>query len=274
MLLVSVKNTRLYGFFGTSSWDGMSLWIKANGYAPEQLDRFREQGIISDLAVKSAYDPFQPVNHFFTDRELEQIPCYHPADCSISRSTGKPNFNHSGYVHLSKQLWKDATALIVNAPGTFAYYTAGSYSLMLWHASDSVHALFYNNAMAVEWLERVYRFFHLGFLGVESKQASHYMWWVRTACISLLFLLFYVSTLAAAFRKGADSQLPAILLSLFCVLIHAYTLSVSSLIEFGENNRFRYPVDSAFLLLIAATIARSRSSLFAIITSPIQKHQQ
>ena len=270
MVSLSVKNSLLYTFFGTSSWDGMSLWIKANGYAPEQLDHFHQQGIISDIGVKAAYDPFQPLDNFFNDADLKQIPCHHPADCRISRSSGYPNFNHSGYISLSKQLWKDALALILNDPGLFAYYTAGSYCLMLWHASDSVNTLFYNNAIILDRIENVYRFLHFGFFGIESKQASHYLWWVRTVCISLLFLFFYTCTLVSAFRKGAGLQLPVLLLSLFCVLIHAYTLCVSSLIEFGENNRFRYPIDAAFLVLIAATIARSKRSLFKISTSPAQ----
>jgi hypothetical protein len=270
MISLSVKNSFLYKFFGTSSWDGMSLWIKANGYAPEQLDHFRQQGIISDMGVKAAYDPFQPLDNFFNDADLKQIPCHHPADCRILRSSGYPNFNHSGYVSLSKQLWKDAVALILHDPGLFAHYTAGSYCLMLWHASDSVNALFYNNATILDRIENAYRFLHFGFFGIESKQASHYLWWVRTVCISLLFLFFYISTLVAAFRKAERSQLPLLLLSLFCVLIHAYTLCVSSLIEFGENNRFRYPIDAALLVLIAATIVRSKRSLFKISTSPAQ----
>jgi hypothetical protein len=270
MISLSVKNSCLYKFFGTSSWDGMSLWIKANGYAPEQLDYFRQQGIISDMGVKAAYDPFQPLDNFFNDADLKQIPCHHPADCRILRSSGYPNFNHSGYVSLSKQLRKDAVALILHDPGLFAYYTAGSYCLMLWHASDSVNALFYNNATILDRIENAYRFLHFGFFGIESKQASHYLWWVRTTCISLLFLFFYISTLVAAFRKAERSQIPVLLLSLFCVLIHAYTLCVSSLIEFGENNRFRYPIDAALLVLIAATIARSKRSLFKISTSPAQ----
>jgi hypothetical protein len=248
----------------------MSLWIKANGYAPEQLDLFRQQGIISDRGVKAAYDPFQPLDNFFNDDDLKQIPCHHQADCSISRSSGYPNFNHSGYVSLSKQLWKDAVALILHDPGLFAYYTAGSYCLMLWHASDSVQALFYNNAVVLERLEGLYRFLHFGFFGIESKQASHYLWWVRTICISLVLLFFYISTIVSGFRKADDSKLPVLWLSLFCVFIHAYTLCVSSLIEFGENNRFRYPVDAAFLVLIAATMVRSRYSLFKIMTSPDQ----
>jgi hypothetical protein len=41
---------------------------------------------------------------------------------------------------------------------------------------------------------------------------------------------------------------------LFCLIIHAYMLLVSSIIEFGENNRFRFPVDSAFLVLTAGNI--------------------
>ena len=39
MSLLCVKNVCLYEFFGTSSWKGMSLWIKANGYAQEKLEQ-------------------------------------------------------------------------------------------------------------------------------------------------------------------------------------------------------------------------------------------
>jgi hypothetical protein len=254
MLVWSMKNIYLYRFFGTSSWDGMSLWIKVNGYAPEQLEQFHQDGIISGIALKAAHEPFQPLDLYFNDHELQQIPCHHPADCNVWRSSGKPNFNHSGYVYLSKQLWRDAQALMLNDPGLFAFYTAGSYCLMLWHASDSVHALFYNNAQVLERLETVYRFFYFGFLGIESKQASHYMWWVRSLCITVLFFFFYLSTLVGAFRKADAPFFPVVILSIFCVLIHAYTLCVSSLIEFGENNRFRYPIDAVFLVLVAATI--------------------
>jgi hypothetical protein len=84
----------------------------------------------------------------------------------------------------------------------------------------------------------------------------------------LLFLIFYLSTLAGLFRKADASLRPALILSLFCVLIHAYTLCVSSLIEFGENNRFRYPIDAAFLVLMAATIARSKRSFALFRKAP------
>jgi hypothetical protein len=43
-------------------------------------------------------------------------------------------------------------------------------------------------------------------------------------------------------------------LCLFCLIIHAYTIVVSSIIEFGENNRFRFPVDAAFLVMAAGNI--------------------
>ena len=57
---------------------------------------------------------------------------------------------------------------------------------MLWHASDSVHALFENNIQVVNRLEWFYRFLHAGFLGVESKRSTHSMWWVRTILISAI----------------------------------------------------------------------------------------
>lgn len=251
--LLCSKNSLIYGFFGTSSWDGMSLWIKANGYSPEKLEEFYHRGIISSQALKAGLSTFQPISHFFEKDELDLIKCHHKADCQEWKSTGKPNFNHSGYVPLSKQLWGDATSLIAANPSLFGFYTIVSYGLMLWNASDSVHALFYHNMLVVEPLEYIYRFIYFGFLGVESKLGSHPLWWTRTILITLLFCFFYITTLLAVFRKKL-SDTPVITVCLFCFLIHAYTLSVSSLIEFGENNRFRFPVDAAFLVLVIGNV--------------------
>jgi len=254
MSLVCLKNGYLYGFWGTSSWDGMSLWIKANGYAPETLEEFYENRMISEKALRAGLETFKPISNYFEDDDLKDIPCHHPADCNELKSSGKPNYNHSGYVSLSKQLWKDAFSLIADKPQLFAYYTFVSYSLMLWHASDSVHTLFMNNMQVVERLEEVYRFLYGGFLGVESKRSTHYLWWVRTFLISTLFLVFYASTIYSVLRKGNTIPFGIITLCLFCFLIHTYTLFVSSFLEFGENNRFRFPVDPAFLVLMAGNI--------------------
>jgi hypothetical protein len=251
--LLCTKNTLIYGFFGTSSWDGMSLWTKVNGYSPEKLEEFYHRGIISRQALIAGLTTFQPISRFFEKDELDLISCHHNADCQEWKSTGKPNFNHSGYVVLSKQLWQDATSLIAVNPSLFGFYTIVSYGLMLWHASDSVHALFYHNMQIVEPLEYIYRFVYFGFTGIESKLGSHPLWWTRTILVSLLFCFFYTTTLLAVFRKKISDN-PAITVLLFCMLIHAYTLSVSSLIEFGENNRFRFPVDSAFLILVLGNV--------------------
>ncbi len=249
--LVCVKNASIYGFFGTSSWDGMSLWIKANGFAREQLEEFHRTGVISREALKAALETFQPISNYYEQGELNEIICHHDADCTVWKSTGKPNYNHSGYVHLSKQLWRDAASLIAVNPSLFSFYTFVSYGLMLWHASDSVHALFMHNMQIVEPLENFYRFVYFGFLGVETKHSSHPMWWTRILLISALFLFFYGATLIAVFRHNDSISLPIITVCLFALIIHAYTLSVSSLIEFGENNRFRFPVDAAFIVLVA-----------------------
>jgi hypothetical protein len=56
------------------------------------------------------------------------------------------------------------------------------------------------------------------------------------------------------FRKDARISPAVTMVCLFCLIIHSYTLLVSSIIEFGENNRFRFPVDSAFLVLTVGNI--------------------
>jgi len=202
----------------------------------------------------SAYNTaaYKPITNYFNAAMLKGIPCHCPADCTATKSTGYPNFNHSGYIMVSRQLLSDALSLIRHEPSQFLFYTLGSYSLTLWHSSDSVHGLFENNMDVVKKLESVYRFLHFGFMGVESKLDERM--WGRTIVISILFLIVYLSTIILAFKKDERISPALMILCIFCLIIHAYTISVSSIIEFGENNRFRFPVDLAFVVMTAGNI--------------------
>ncbi|MEI6125721.1 MAG: hypothetical protein WCQ99_04120 [Pseudomonadota bacterium] len=253
LLFLCLKNFMLFGFFGTSSWDGMSLWIKANSYSRDALEELYSRGLISSLAVQAELETFRPLAQYPESEALRKADCHHPADCNEWKSTGKPNYNHAGYVALSRQLWKDALSLIKSDPGLFAFYTAGSYSLTLWYSSDSVQGLFEKNMEIVKRLESLYRFLYFGFLGVRNKHADPLMW-LRTALITAFFVFFYAATIVNLLRKENRASPASAAVCLLCLLIHAYTLAVSSLIEFGENNRFRFPVDSAFLVLMAGNV--------------------
>jgi hypothetical protein len=252
LILLCSKNASVFGFFGTSSWEGMNLWTKVNTFVPEQLEELHARGIVSTTAIKAELRAFQPITHYFNAAALKNILCHCPADCSTTKSTGYPNFNHSGYIIVSQQLMRNALALIRYEPSQFLFYTLGSYSLTLWHSSDSVHGLFENNMDVVKKLESVYRFLHFGFMGVESKLDARM--WGRTIVISILFSIFYLSTIILAFKKNDRISPALMILCIFCLIIHAYTITVSSIIEFGENNRFRFPVDLAFVVMAAGNI--------------------
>jgi len=219
---------------------------------PEQLEELRDKGIISPLAVKAELRTFQqPIGNYFSESELINFSCHHPADCNQFKSTGYPNFNHFGYVYLSKQLLKDSLALIALDPSQFIFYTLGSYSLTLWHSSDSVHALFENNMEVVKKLEKIYRFLYFGFLGVESKLDVRM--WERTIIITILFMIVYISTLINVFRKDDHILTGIKVFCLFCLIIHVYTLLVSSVIEFGEN-KYIFTTRSIIIALIGAPL--------------------
>ena len=252
LILLCSKNASLFGFFGTSSWEGMNLWTKVNAFVPEQLEELHKKGIVGTTAIKAELRAFQPITNYFNAATLKSIPCHCPADCTATKSTGYPNFNHSGYIMVSRQLLRDALSLIRHEPSQFLFYTLGSYSLTLWHSSDSVHGLFENNMDVVKKIESVYRFLHFGFMGVESKLDERM--WGRTIVISILFAIVYISTILLAFKKDKSISPAVIILCIFCLIIHAYTISVSSIIEFGENNRFRFPVDAAFLVMTAGNL--------------------
>jgi hypothetical protein len=254
LLLVCSKNKAVFGFFGNSSWDGISLWTKACGYGPEELEQLYSRGIISSLARQAELEPFRALAKYTDGDMLMARACHHPADCAQFKTTGKPNFNHIGYIELSRQLWKDALAIIRDDPARFAFQTLASYSLTLWYASDSVHGLFKNNMEILANPEKMYRYACLGFLGVQNRHSDSRQW-VRTAYISILLLLFYAGTTVLVVRAREDREIAVAAVCFFCMLIHAYTIAVSSIIEFGENNRFRFPVDGAFLVLMAGNMA-------------------
>ncbi len=256
-----LKNLIIFGFFGTSSWAGMSLWTKTNGYAPDQLGEFHSRGLISATALRAELLPFQPIENFTRDGLLAIDDCHHPADCRELRPGGYPNFNHIGYVALSRQLGRDALQLILHDPAAFCFNTAGAFSLTLWYASDSVQALFADNMAVLAPLERLYRYVFFGFLGVKSRHSDPRLW-VRTVCVSLLFALAYGSAIVQALRRqNTPERFAAVLVCLFCMLAHAFVLATSSIIEFGENPRFRFPVDGAFCMIAALTLLPRRRQM-------------
>jgi hypothetical protein len=248
-----VKNRLEFGFFGTSSWDGMSLWNKVNGYSTEELEALHRDGIVSSRAVEADLEPFKPISGYPGLEAEAAARCHHAADCAPRKSTGKPNFNHIGYAILSRQLRQDARALIRRDPARFAFYTAGSYSLTLWYSSDSVHSLFEKNQQAVGPLEKLYRYLWFGFLGVQNRHTDTKIW-LYTGFVTALYLLLYGAACFKLFRPADDRVRAVCLVCLFCLAVHAYTLLVSSVVEFGENNRFRFPVDAALLVLAAGTL--------------------
>jgi hypothetical protein len=116
-----------------------------------------------------------------------------------------------------------------------------------------VHGLFKNNMEILSHLEAAYKYLYFGFFGVQNRHSDARMW-LRTACVTLLFLLFYAGASALVFQARGSRETAIAGLCLFCMLIHAYTIAVSSIIEFGENNRFRFPVDGVFLVLMAGCL--------------------
>ncbi len=254
LMLWCLKNLIIFGFFGMSSWAGMSLWIKTNGYAPEQLEEFLDRGVISRVAVRADQLPFRPIGDFTHDGLLKIDDCHHPADCREMRPKDWPNYNHIGYVALSRQLGRDALQLIRHDPAMFWRSTVSAFSLSLWYASDSAQALFQQNMAVLEPLEELYRYAFFGFLDVKSRHSDPRLW-VRAGCVAALFAVFYALTIMQALRRQKSRERFAlVLVCLFCMLTHAFVLLISSGVEFGENPRFRFPVDGAFLILVAGNL--------------------
>ena len=185
-----LKNLIIFGFFGTSSWAGMSLWTKTNGYAPEQLAEFHARGLISAVAVRADQQPFQADRQFHARRAV--------ADCCVSSPGRLPRtapgrlsqFQPHRLCRTVPSAWpRCAEPYSPRSVKTFWHRLPSGRSVSPCGTHRTVQALFQDNMALLEPLERFYRSAFFGFLDVKSRHSDPRVW-LRTSVRGLLFAGF------------------------------------------------------------------------------------
>ncbi|MEN8163494.1 MAG: hypothetical protein ABFS37_05150, partial [Acidobacteriota bacterium] len=111
------KNQLMFGFFGPSSWLGLSLAKTATA----RLDPADREAMVSSevLSPYALVKPFSPLEDYesaagsrFPDSEIGALG-------QRLKSTGNPNLNHLGFVDVSAQSRADALEVIVRQPKVY-----------------------------------------------------------------------------------------------------------------------------------------------------------
>ena len=263
-----VKDAVMFGTASTSSWLGMNLARDVLYKAPRtQIITLEKNGTLTPLAGLPPFqNPDTYVPRFVTPGHTGT-----PALDQLYKADGSANFNNPLYASLSSQYLRDDLAFIAAHPGEYEtdvnisvrnWFTATDQNftpVANWHLIKGYTQIY---DQSVEWQPRIAPavafvafFAHKPpALGTLSYQAV------------ILYGLTLIGLPVIVWRRRKDDPAVAGTLAFLWFTV-GYAFVVSSLIEVGENERFRFelgtlPVVGGIVVLAAvcrALSARARS---------------
>jgi hypothetical protein len=230
---------------------------------PGAIARLVRQGTLDPLAELA---PFRPLS-FYIPRFASASHAGHqalddrfkavPAHTSLLFRDANTNFNNLAYIEISRRYLNDDIAYIRDDPGRYAATVAKAGSL--WFVpSDQYEFLRSNRAHIGTWARLYDRavlwqpkadYFPRGLttrgLGPNPSQVSY-------ETVLVFVLAVFGGPLAFWFRRRYDRAGAFALAVIWTTVV--YALMVTSLFEFGENERFRLELGPLPMVLGAAVI--------------------
>ncbi|MDT8323913.1 MAG: hypothetical protein RRA94_07385 [Bacteroidota bacterium] len=232
-----VKNSLQFGFFGTSSWYGISMYKVVNGgYHTEAKD-------------------MQAAEHCVTAHAAFSRPSVYRS-CGFSEETAIPVLNQDDQNN-------------VNVPDISRAYFSAAKSRVL---ADPAAALVHVGEMAVLWFmpsslpqswapepwkSPAFSAYEARFYGVLGgryllKPFGVHSYLMLSYLIVVLLFLYRVTGIVRRWRSGRITEKEFIIL--LAVFLVGYNFVISSIGEYGENNRFKFDVEFLFLLVAFESI--------------------
>jgi hypothetical protein len=250
LLLVSVwyiKNADLFQTYTTSSWLGMNFASATTAWAtPSQI---RELIATHELTPIAGVGTFLPLSAYGPTAASRRATGVAVLD-QPTKSDGSPNFNNIAYIAISNKFLHNDLAYLKAHPGGYAHsVTRGG--ILFFVPSDQYFYLGPNARhissyvrvfdLLVDWQPRPTTIATNGYaVGATFGQDS------MSALITFAVAIF--ATPFVVWRRRSDA--PFALALAFVWVSIVYVLAATTLVQFGENQRFRY--DLGPLPLVAA----------------------
>jgi hypothetical protein len=241
------KNYVMFGFFGGSSWAGMSTW---------KMAKCETNNLPPDILQLIRIEEFAPVGFYPSQyRELAESAPQHPTLTNSNKVNGQMNLNHLAYVNISKAYGAAASRCIKENPvkyGIKVVQAWGVFSKPSWEyfflEQNRKKMMVYIEALSLNHL----RFFLENNLLKLPKLYEFPLSSLLLIPFSLLLIsVEYSLKVYETFRDSRSRE--RLLPDTFMVATIWYVGMVGNLMEYGENHRFR--VEVGFLIFIAACVA-------------------
>lgn len=246
------KNGLLYGSFSASSWAGMNLSKIVTHRLPGEVRQgWARQGLVSDLALLPPFRSREVYLRYFPDTPLTGIPLLDEG----SYASGFPNYHSLVHVQASQGHMRDALVMIRLAPRHYLLNVLRAAYIFFHSASDYEHVAGIRapvDGLDTAWNRAFYGQWRKGDSFAEMAAAfkpGHVAWGL---------VLAYALGLAGAVRRlwrsrSAGFDGPAVLTA-FMLWNVLFVSAAGTLLDIGENNRFRFTIDPFLLLLVALAV--------------------
>ena len=250
----TVKDYALFGTTTTSSWLGMNLARNVLYHAPSgQIAALQRQGRLSALA---SVTPFSGPE-VYSPRYVRAVPDPLAAVGALHKANGSTNFNNPLYIAISSKYLHDDLAWIQAHP--HAYLDDVLNSVGVWMTGTDQNFTDSPNWPPTRTYSRLYD----RYIDLQPSQnpAPGFVvftrGWHNTAWLSHLAIATYVlSGLGVPIlvwrRRRSDPAAAGTLAVLWCTTVYAFT--TTSLIEIGENERFRSELGPVPMILAVVVV--------------------
>ncbi len=274
VLAVYVKNAVVFGAFASSTWFGMNLGQIALRPLPQaERTALVEGKVLSPLALEN---PFQSLSTYPADRAILQGPDV-PVLRRELRGGRSPNFNRVEYIAISRAFARDSIAAIRKRPDL--YLDVAGRAALLYFTPASDYPFLKANRAKLTRLEAIYNRALFGTFaaptagmqrewlsGPEVKERFAWTWFALVLLGAAGAVVAFIRDLR---RRGSLS--PETTARMFLLANVAWLSLVGILLEFGENNRLRFPIDPLVVPLAMATLVSMAAAVRARWRSTSQR---
>jgi len=260
-----VKNLCLFGFFGSSSWQGMNMAkIARHATGDSLLGTMMKEGEFQEIA---SIEPFSLLNDYSMKLKMSAPGCPDVPELTNPLKTAWiPNFNHREYIPVAKEYEKMSLWIIRR---DFRKYLSAVFDAWLIYLQPCWQPCWYirasdENRKILEPFTTFIRHCDLrividlgpikSFLFGCGPQPVKYPLTGFTLLIPFLLLasLFFV---ALKIRSAVKAGSPFPAANAFIIFTIVYVSVVVNMMEYGENNRFRAEINP-LIYLVFVTLAR------------------
>jgi hypothetical protein len=259
------KNWALFGSFSGSTWMGMNMdTITIHQLTQEEGTDFVRRGVISPASLLDLGSPIALYEPYIELPSSTGIPVLD--DCVTS--TGATNFNCLAFFQVQRLYTRDGFRLLRDYPVVYLRSLGAAWFSYFLPAGD--FPFFDLNRPKIHTLDRFWNIVFFGQFKEASDRKELRRLATRGARVSLalytgMFLMIGLPALwlwniyylvMGVRRKTLDP--PAAMLMGFLLLNITYVTLIANLLSSFENNRYRFPLDAFYAVLLGVALSRAK----------------